>query len=96
MEFLGVARLYVRNDFFQEGVIPFLHGNPTVARNTDYTEVVNELRNELHSKIEDTPEVQYKIFETIQDTIHETEQIKDLEQVILKVLAQNSGALEKS
>ncbi len=83
-------------NFFQEGVLPFLHGNPTVARNTDYTEVVNELRNELHSKIEDTPEVQYKIFETIKDTIHETEQIKDLEQVILKVLAQNSGALEKS
>lgn len=58
-------------NFFQEGMIPFLHGNPTVARNTDYTEVINELRTEMHSKIDDSPEVQYKIFEHINQTLHQ-------------------------
>jgi hypothetical protein len=56
-------------NFFQEGVVPFLHGNPTVARNTDYTEITNELRTELHSRIDDSPEVQFKIFESINETI---------------------------
>jgi len=54
-------------NFFQEGVIPFLHGSPNIARNTDHTEVVNELRSELHSKIEDSEDVQFKIFETINE-----------------------------
>lgn len=59
-------------NFFQEGVIPFLHGSPNIARNTDHTEVVNELRSELHSKIEDSEDVQFKIFETINETIGAT------------------------
>lgn len=54
-------------NFFQEGVIPFLHGSPNIARNTDHTEVVNELRSELHSKIEDSEDVQFKIFETLNE-----------------------------
>ncbi|MFA6239015.1 MAG: thioesterase domain-containing protein [Bacteriovorax sp.] len=58
-------------NFFQEGVVPFLHGDPTVARNTDYTEVLNELRNELHSKIEDSEEVQFKIFQSINEVLGE-------------------------
>jgi hypothetical protein len=56
-------------NFFQEGVIPFLHGNPNIARNTDRTEVINELRSELHSKIEDSEDVQFKIFENIKETL---------------------------
>lgn len=60
-------------NFFQEGTIPFLHGNANVARNTDYTEIINELRNELHSRIDDSPEVQYKIFENINETVNESE-----------------------
>ncbi len=54
-------------NFFQEGVLPFLHGSPNIARNTDHTEVVNELRSELHSKIEDSEDVQFKIFETLNE-----------------------------
>lgn len=58
-------------NFFQEGVVPFLHGAPNVARNTDYSEVLNELRAELHSKIEDSEEVQFKIFESINQVLGE-------------------------
>lgn len=59
-------------NFFGEGVIPFLHGEPNVARNTDYTEVINELRSELHSKMEDSNEVQFKIFESINEVLSES------------------------
>jgi pimeloyl-ACP methyl ester carboxylesterase len=61
-------------NFFGEGVIPFLHGEPNVARNTDYTDVINELRPELHSKMEDSSEVQYKIFESINEVLAENDQ----------------------
>jgi hypothetical protein len=59
-------------NFIGEGGIPFLHGNPDVARNTDYTEVVNELRPEAHSKMDDSEEVQFKIFESINDVLTES------------------------
>ena len=78
-------------NFFGEGIIPFLHGDPSVARNTDYTNVINELRTELHSRMDDSPEVQYKIFENIQQTIKDTEQNKHLEKIIAQAVAQNSG-----
>lgn len=61
-------------NFFGEGVVPFLHGEPNVARNTDYSDVVNELRPELHSKMEDSSEVQYKIFESINEVLAENDQ----------------------
>lgn len=64
-------------NFFGEGVIPFLHGDPAVARNTDFSEVVNELRSELHSKMEDSVEVQFKIFKTINEVLGENNQ-KDI------------------
>lgn len=57
-------------NFFGEGIIPFLHGDPNVARNTDYSEVLNELRSELHSRMEDSSEVQFKIFESINEVIN--------------------------
>ena len=59
-------------NFFGEGIIPFLHGDPDVARNTDYTEVINELRSELHSKMDDSAEVQFKIFESINGVLAES------------------------
>lgn len=59
-------------NFIGEGFIPFLHGNPDIARNVDYTEVVNELRSELHSKMEDSDEVQFKIFESINEVLGES------------------------
>lgn len=64
-------------NFFGEGLIPFLHGDPAVARNTDYSEVVNELRSELHSKMEDSAEVQFKIFKTINEVLGENNE-KDI------------------
>lgn len=84
-------------NFFGEGLIPFVHGDPTVARNTKYTEVTNELRADMHSKMEDNPEVQFQIFEAINETlgkhgkedifieITEASQIKD----ILEALKEN-------
>jgi hypothetical protein len=58
-------------NFFGEGIVPLLHGDPNVARNTDYSEVINELRSELHSKMEDSNEVQFKIFESINEVLSE-------------------------
>ncbi len=60
-------------NFFGEGVVPFLHGEPNIARNTDYTEVINELRSELHSKMEDSEEVQFKIFNDINEVLSEND-----------------------
>lgn len=64
-------------NFFGEGVIPFLHGDPTVARNTKYTEVVNELRSDLHSRMEDSPEVQFQIFEQINQVLKDKSNIPE-------------------
>lgn len=81
-------------NFFGEGIIPFVHGDPTVARNTKYTEVTNELRKDMHSKMEDSPEVQFEIFRKINEVlgqsgendvfieISETNQIKDVLEAI--------------
>lgn len=68
-------------NFFGEGYVPFLHGDPTVARNTDYTEVVNELRSELHSRMDDSQEIQYKIFDTINDVLGEFDQPDIFEEI---------------
>jgi hypothetical protein len=68
-------------NFFGEGFVPFLHGDPTVARNTDYTEVVNELRSELHSRMDDSQEIQYKIFDTINDVLGEFDQPDIFEEI---------------
>jgi hypothetical protein len=59
-------------NFIGDGGIPFLHGSPDIARNTDFTEVINELRPELHSKMDDSKEVQFKIFESINEVLTET------------------------
>lgn len=56
-------------NFIAESGVPILHGAPDIARNTDYTEVVNELRSELHSRIDDSSEVQFKIFESINEIL---------------------------
>ncbi len=81
-------------NFFGEGLIPFVHGDPTVARNTKYTDVTNELRTDMHSKMEDSPEVQFEIFRKINEVlgqageedvfieISETNQIKDVLEAI--------------
>lgn len=81
-------------NYFGEGLIPFIHGDPTVARNTKYTEVTNELRSDMHSKMEDAPEVQFEIFQKINQIlgmkgeedifieISETNQIKDVLEAI--------------
>ena len=55
-----------------------------------YTEVTNELRSDMHSKMDDSPEVQFEIFQKINEVlgnagqedifieISETSQIKDV------------------
>ncbi len=70
-------------NFFQEGIVPFLNGSPNIARNTKETEVINELRSELHSKIEDSNEVQYKIFEEIRNTINETNEQNQVSEIVI-------------
>ncbi len=65
-------------NFFQEGVLPLLHGDPNAPRNTEYTEVINELRNELHSRVEDSPEVQFKIFDQIKRTLNPKEETETI------------------
>jgi hypothetical protein len=81
-------------NYFTEGVIPLLHGDPTVARNTKYTEVTNELRSGMHTKMDDDPEIQFEIFQKINEVlgnsgeddifieISETNQIKDVLEAI--------------
>lgn len=81
-------------NYFGEGLIPFVHGDPTVARNTKYTDVTNELRADMHSKMDDNPEVQFEIFNKINEVlgargeedifieISETNQIKDVLEAI--------------
>lgn len=56
-------------NYFGEGLLPFIHGDPTVARNTKYTEVTNELRSDMHSKMDDNPEIQFEIFNKINDVL---------------------------
>lgn len=58
-------------NFFGEGGVPFIHGEPNVARNVDYTDVLNELRPEGHSEMDDSQEVQFKIFESINEVLAE-------------------------
>lgn len=56
-------------NFIGEGIVPFLHGNPDIARDVNHTEVLNELRSEIHSRLDDSKEIQYKIFESINDIV---------------------------
>lgn len=42
-----------------------INDSPNIARNTDYTEVINELREDSHRGIENNEEVQLKIFERL-------------------------------
>ena len=69
----SIIPINVKNNlnFFGEGLIPFVHGDPTIARNTKYTDVTNELRPDMHSKMEDSPEVQFQIFEKINEVLGE-------------------------
>jgi hypothetical protein len=67
----SIIPINVKNNlnYFGEGLIPFLHGDPTVARNTKYTDVTNELRTDMHSKMDDSPEVQFEIFSKINQAV---------------------------
>lgn len=42
-----------------------INDSPNIARNTDYTQVINELREDSHRGIENNEEVQLKIFERL-------------------------------
>lgn len=56
-------------NFFAEGRLPLLHGTAHVARNPDFTNVHNELRNETHMEIDDSRDLQFEIFDEIKKTL---------------------------
>jgi len=58
------------------------HDGPHIARNTEMTEVVNELRNEKDVSLEENTEMQYKIFEGINQVLCESVIKKDLMKVL--------------
>lgn len=60
----------------------FFHDGPHIARNTEMTEVVNELRQETDVSLEQNTEMQYKIFEGINDVLSESVIKKDLLRVL--------------
>ena len=47
----------------------FLNDGPHIARDVNATEVINELRSEGHTAIDDSYDVQFKIFENINETL---------------------------
>lgn len=47
----------------------FLNDGPNIARNSKTTEVMNELRDELHTKIDNSPDVQARIYQNIEEVI---------------------------
>lgn len=47
----------------------FLNDGPNIARNSKTTEVMNELRDELHTKIDNAPDVQARIYQNIEGVI---------------------------
>jgi hypothetical protein len=51
-------------EFFGENNL-FLNDGPNVARDTNVTQVVNEIRTEIHTEIDDAVDVQRKIFHGI-------------------------------
>jgi len=49
----------------------FFNDGPNIARNTELTNVINELRSEGHQDIDDSTEVQFKAFEGIEKVLSE-------------------------
>jgi hypothetical protein len=47
----------------------FLNDGPNIARNIKTTEVTNELRDELHTKIDNAPDIQARIYQNIEGVI---------------------------
>lgn len=50
-----------------------INDSPNIARNTDYSEVINELREDSHRGIENNEEVQLKIFERLEALLKNAE-----------------------
>ncbi len=69
-------------NYFAEGSIPLLHGTAHVAKNPKHTDVYNELRDESHTAIDDSHDLQYEIFEQIKDVISPKE-IPELREIEL-------------
>ncbi len=49
----------------------FFNDGPNIARDTDRTDVINELRSEGHQDIDDATEVQYKVLEDIEKVLND-------------------------
>ena len=47
----------------------WLNDGPNIARNNNLTEVINELRTESHTELDENEEIQLKIFQSINDIL---------------------------
>lgn len=56
----------------------FLADAPNIARDTNSTEIINELIKEDHQDIDNNSDVQFKIFSKIAETLGDTEKLNDL------------------
>ncbi len=62
-------------NFFGEKNL-FLNDGPHVARDVDMTEIINELRPEDHTDLDDSTEVQFKIVRSINDELAKATKMK--------------------
>lgn len=51
----------------------FLNDGPNIARDSQRTEVINELRSEMHTKIDNAPDVQEKVYRKIAGAVAEAQ-----------------------
>ncbi|MEC8623225.1 MAG: hypothetical protein VXY34_00280 [Bdellovibrionota bacterium] len=56
----------------------FFNDGPNIARDEDRTKVFNEIRSEMHTGIDDSKEVQKKIFSAISGTLSENRSFNEL------------------
>lgn len=63
-------------NFFGEKNL-FLNDGPHVARDVDMTEIINELRPEDHTDLDDSNEVQFKIVRSINDELAKFQKLKN-------------------
>lgn len=60
--------------------IAFLNDGANIARDNNFTQVVNELRSEGHRELDDSRNVQFKIFKAIEKSLKNSELNRQVEQ----------------
>jgi hypothetical protein len=64
---------------------------PNIARKTDRTEVINELRSEPHNELDDHPDIQFQVFEKINTVLGEAVAGRNIERNRIKQLFREQG-----